>query len=127
MNGALFPGGAVDIAAPSQYLTVVETVYNHAIQANQAKPGSFVLHGTCLGFEELAVVTANNASVLTSFNAENISLPLIFTPYAQKSRMFGQAPPFIMDIFSSQPVTMNNHEEGVSPATFAVRSEKGPF
>jgi len=127
LNGALFPGGGVDIATPSTYLTVVETIYNHAIQANKAKPGSFVLHGTCLGFEELAVVTANNADVLSSFNAENVSLPLDFTSYASQSKMFGNAPAYIMEIFETKPVTMNNHQEGVSPATFQATPALNSF
>jgi gamma-glutamyl hydrolase len=65
--------------------------------------------------------------VLTSFNAENISLPLNFTAAAKSSRMFGSAKKYIRDIFADEPVTMNNHQSGVSPATFAAYPQLSSF
>ena len=47
-------------------------------QAND-KGDYFPLWGTCLGFELLSVLTADNDSVISPVDAENISLPLTFT------------------------------------------------
>jgi len=46
---------------------------------------------------------------------------LDFTPEYQQSRLFGNAPKEIIDIFANpnNPVTMNNHMWGVSPEDFS--------
>ena len=56
-------------------------------------------------------------NVLTSFDAENISLPLQFTDYGMQSEMFQFAGPQVASTFKL-PITMNNHVYGVSPESF---------
>jgi len=55
---------------------------------------------------------------LSTFDAENYTIPLNFTPALSTSRIFKDAPRDVVTILSMQPVTMNNHQFGVSPATF---------
>lgn len=42
------------------------------------------MHGTCLGFETLAVIASNNRSILADFDAENMPTPLFPTDKAKK-------------------------------------------
>jgi len=50
--------------------------------------------GTCMGFQLLSILGANNHSVLeeNAFDSENLPLALNFTEAASQSRMFGGAP-----------------------------------
>jgi len=45
-------------------------------------------------------------------------MPLIFTPAASTSRLFGHAPSQVMDAFATQAVTDNYHHNGISPKSF---------
>ena len=49
------------------------------------------LHGTCLGFETLAVIASGNHSILSDFDAEDYASPLYPTELAGKSRFFRRA------------------------------------
>lgn len=42
------------------------------------------LHGTCLGFEVLAVIASGNHSVLEEFDSEDLPSPLFYTDEAPK-------------------------------------------
>ena len=44
----------------------------------------FQLHGTCLGFETLAIIAAKNHSILEEFDSENLPSPLFYTDVAAK-------------------------------------------
>jgi gamma-glutamyl hydrolase len=114
LNGVLLPGGGSDMSVPSPYRTAVETVWAYVTKANAAGD-YFPLWGTCQGFEQIAVLAAGNVSVLSRFDAENISLPL--TAVAA-GRMYAHAPAVVETLLTTLPVTMNNHQWGVSPADF---------
>ena len=116
INGVLFPGGGADLDNTTLYQSG-QYLYNLAIEANN-KGDYFPIFGHCMGFELLNIITSENFNILGNFNAENVTLPLNFTTQAHKSRLFGNAPADIIKIFSSEPVTMNNHQEGVSPSAF---------
>lgn len=47
------------------------------------------MHGTCLGFETLAVIASKNHSILADFDAENMPTPLFPTDKAKKRCVFG--------------------------------------
>jgi len=115
INGFLLPGGGTNFEKDQQYWLILNTFYNLAVQANQ-QGDYFPVWGTCQGFEELCVLQSQNQNLLASFNSENYTVPLNFTPLAKTSRLFGSAPSNIVDILGSQPVTMNNHQYGVAPA-----------
>jgi gamma-glutamyl hydrolase len=55
---------------------------------------------------------------LTPFYAENVSMPLELTSKASSSRWLGSAPANILNILTTQDVTLNNHQYGVSPDSF---------
>ena len=123
LNGALFTGGGAEFVDQSGRLTeygaagmaILDEVRS-AHENNETWP----LWGTCLGFEFINVLVAYpDTSVLTGgWDSENYTIPLEFTAAASKSRMFGSAPPNVLSIFSTQPVTMNNHHSAVDVKTF---------
>lgn len=76
--------------------------------------------GTCLGFESIVRASSNDETILSQFDAENIALTLKFTDGAEKiGRMFdvqrfGKNVQQIYKNLQTQPITMNNHQWGVS-------------
>jgi len=125
INGLLFPGGGADLDHTKLYDSAAY-LYNLALQAND-NGDYFPIQGHCMGFELLNLITSQNTSLLTRFNAENISLPLMFYPNYKNTRLFGNAPQTILDIFTKQAVTMNNHQYGVGPASYPAGSRLGDF
>jgi len=101
------------------YWQSLQTIWNYMMTVNQ-KGDFFPLWGTCQGFEQVCVLAASNASVLTGpFDSENYSVPLNLTAAAASSRLFQAAGPTLMNVLATESVTMNNHVYGVTPAAFA--------
>eukprot|EP01113_Clastostelium_recurvatum_P036048 TRINITY_DN5090_c0_g1_i3.p1 TRINITY_DN5090_c0_g1~~TRINITY_DN5090_c0_g1_i3.p1 ORF type:complete len:319 (-),score=58.44 TRINITY_DN5090_c0_g1_i3:41-976(-) len=117
INGLLYAGGA-DIINHTLYYNASLYMYSKAIKSNDAGD-VFPLWGTCLGFELLSMMAGGgNISILTHFDAENISLPVTFYPGARDSRMLGNLSKQLYDDMEKQPITENYHHFGVSPENF---------
>lgn len=97
----LFPGGGQNLVT-SRYFEIAKQVYQHSINVSarltRSKTALLLLNlqatdsgqvwpvwGTCLGFEALNVITANE-NVLFEVDAENYSIPLQFTEGQQIDR-----------------------------------------
>jgi len=127
INGIVFPGGGDYFTVPSPFYTTLTTLWDLIVDAN-INGDYFPVWGTCFGFELLNILVSKNLNILGHFNSENYTIPLNFTSFATSSRLFGfneswfAGKSFITpDIFHSllsQPITMNNHQAGVSPDTF---------
>eukprot|EP00590_Aulacoseira_subarctica_P005037 CAMPEP_0172433398 /NCGR_PEP_ID=MMETSP1064-20121228/67993_1 /TAXON_ID=202472 /ORGANISM="Aulacoseira subarctica , Strain CCAP 1002/5" /LENGTH=284 /DNA_ID=CAMNT_0013181301 /DNA_START=77 /DNA_END=931 /DNA_ORIENTATION=- len=111
VNGILFPGGATTDMPSS-----AKRIWNLAKEAND-NGDFFPLWGTCLGFELMVMLAADDNSIMHSgFDSYNISLPLFFTKEAPSSRMFQSKK--IRNIAESNNITMNNHQNGIEPNRF---------
>ena len=119
VNGALFMGGGAKLPPAARRL------WTNAVAAN-ARGDTFPVWGTCLGFEWMMQLASGDDGILTSgFDSENLTLPLNLTAGAPTSRMLKPAAampvPFdgrsIYDALAL-PVTMNNHKNAVTPASF---------
>eukprot|EP01112_Ceratiomyxa_fruticulosa_P000019 TRINITY_DN0_c2_g1_i3.p1 TRINITY_DN0_c2_g1~~TRINITY_DN0_c2_g1_i3.p1 ORF type:complete len:317 (-),score=54.86 TRINITY_DN0_c2_g1_i3:74-1024(-) len=119
INGVAFPGGGVDFGNEPQYMNTINSLWNWAITAN-TNGDYFPVWGTCMGFQEICMLQSGNWSLLSYYNSENYTVPLNFTSIASASRMFSNAPNGIYNALATQPITMNNHQYGVSPQTFAA-------
>ncbi|KAM9827315.1 LOW QUALITY PROTEIN: gamma-glutamyl hydrolase-like [Neosynchiropus ocellatus] len=93
INGVLFPGGSASLFS-SGYQRAAKFFYNLAIEANN-RGDYFPVWGTCLGFEQLAVLTSNK-SVLVRTNTTGMPMPLNFTDEAKTSRIFKGFPAELM-------------------------------
>lgn len=128
LNGLLYPGGGADLADPtSPFLVAATHLYNLALASND-QGNYFPLWGTCLGFQTLSVMTAKSSSVLASgFDSENLPLTLDMMAAAKSSRIYGTAPAEIYTTLTTEAVTMNNHQDGVTPASFTSNPNLAAF
>jgi len=125
VNGILFPGGGSDLNGTPLY-EAGKYLVELATEAND-NGVYFPIQGHCMGFELIHMIISRNMTILTHYDAENITLPLLFSPVAKTSRMFSSAPQQIMDILAKEPVTMNNHQWGVGDAQYGDNSYLSGF
>lgn len=71
------------------------------------------MHGTCLGFEALAVIVSRDVDILSSFDSFDNASPLILTEDGQSgSAFFGSLPGEVLQAVQEKPLTMENHGRG---------------
>eukprot|EP01137_Pigoraptor_chileana_P023773 Opistho-2@90644 len=121
INGLLWPGGNTDVDAASVYQQRSKFLYDLAVKAN-AVGDFFPIWGTCLGFEQLSLITSGDEAILGDFDADNATWPLHFTPEAAASRMFGAATPSVIAAFEREAICENLHEHGVVPEKYATNA-----
>jgi gamma-glutamyl hydrolase len=132
LNGILFTGGSAnfwinnsnppvlspDYAAKGCYL------YNLVKQSNDQ--GKFYpLWATCLGFELIHVCENNAYGTIGNFNGEpSYTTVSYFTAAANASQIFtsqsAQWGQQIMNIMSTQNVTLLSHSHGISPSAYQI-------
>jgi gamma-glutamyl hydrolase len=112
-NGILFPGGNQGIDPSDIYTEEGEILWNLAKHAND-RGDHYPIWGTCLGFEELAVLETGNGDVISlDVMATNLALPLHFTPGARASRLFRSFPPKLLTALAKENLTFNSHDHGL--------------
>ena len=100
-------------------MTAVGHLWSLALDAND-KGDYFPVWGTCLGFETISVLAAQDPSVLESgFDSEDLPLALTLTPAAAGSALIGSAPSTVREYMTTLNVTMNNHQDGCVPTHHA--------
>uniref|UniRef100_A0A3Q3G2L3 folate gamma-glutamyl hydrolase n=1 Tax=Labrus bergylta TaxID=56723 RepID=A0A3Q3G2L3_9LABR len=102
------PGGSASLTT-SGYARAAKIFYDLAIDANQ-RGDYFPVWGTCLGFEQLTVLTSGK-NLLVNTNTSNIPLHLDFT---NDSRLFKGFPAELMKDLASEPLTANVHKWSIS-------------
>ena len=71
------------------------------------------LHGTCLGFEALAIIVSRDADILSGFDSYDNASPLILTEDGQSgSAFFGSLPGELLQAVQEEPLAMENHGRG---------------
>jgi gamma-glutamyl hydrolase len=131
INGLLLPGGGANISTGSVLNSAGRVLYDLALAATDAGD-PFPIWGTCMGFQFLTILTAQNDSVLCSdcFNTEGLSLPLNFTSVAASSQLFGGLAKNNPELFAATAVeglTANTHHDGVFPSTYAANQRLADF
>jgi len=117
-NGILFPGGNQGIDPSDIYTEEGEILWNLAKQAND-RGDYYPIWGTCLGFEELAVLETGNANAISlDVAATNLALPLRFTRGAKRSRRFQSFPRTLVRALQTQSLTFNSHDHGLLVSTY---------
>lgn len=119
VNGILFTGGGADLFLNQTYVQTASYLFEKVV-ASASGPNPVALHGTCMGFQTLAIVAARNDSVLcrNCYNSENISWPLNLTAEGAKSPIFTEAPSSVVETFTKENSTLNLHHDGVPPAVY---------
>ena len=122
LAGVLFTGGGVPLVKGTPYYETARAVYEHALREGDAgRP--YPVFGICLGYELLSILAADDERVLaTGYDASNYALPLVFTPAARTSAMFGGASDELLAAFQKENITLNDHVCGIPPETFATNA-----
>ncbi|CAD7006574.1 unnamed protein product [Ceratitis capitata] len=108
INGVLMPGGATFFNQSSGYADAGHHIYNIAIEMNER--GTYMpIWGTCLGYELLVYLTANNTDLRNDCSSSAQALPLEFEKDFQNSRLFAKASDEVIHILSTYNVTANFH------------------
>jgi predicted alpha/beta superfamily hydrolase len=127
LNGLIYTGGGQSLAFDTPYFQTSYWFFQRALQS-AAEGDPFPLWGTCQGFQLLSIMSAYNLSVLEGgFDSENLPLSLDFAVARDQSRIFSSLPPQVYDILASENVTMNLHQFGVTPATYASNPKLSTF
>ncbi|XP_078072379.1 gamma-glutamyl hydrolase-like [Mustelus asterias] len=124
INGLLLPGGGANLKT-SQFSKNAALFYKLALQANNDGT-HFPIWGTCLGFEELTVITSGK-KLLINTDTSNVPLPLNFTKDAKDSRMFKDFPVDLMKALAVEPLTLNSHRWSLSVKNFTNNTELRNF
>eukprot|EP00051_Salpingoeca_urceolata_P033869 m.22572 g.22572 ORF g.22572 m.22572 type:complete len:320 (+) comp6862_c0_seq1:133-1092(+) len=128
LNGLLIPGGGQDLKDPkNNFLRIASQFVSLSTKAFDANGEVFPIWGTCLGFETLSVAIGSSAALDGGFDSENLPLPLTLAEAASTSRLLGSAPSKIINALITQNTTMNNHQSGVTPATYASNKALSGF
>ncbi|KAI3355446.1 hypothetical protein L3Q82_018282 [Scortum barcoo] len=124
INGILYPGGGVSLLS-SSYERSAQIFYELAIEANK-RGDYFPIWGTCLGFEQLAVLTSQN-TLLAKTNTQGMSLPLNFTNEIKDSRLFKKFPTELMKALATEPLTVNAHRWSLGVLSYNTNNELKKF
>ncbi len=112
-NGLLFPGGNQGIAPSDVYTEEGDILWTLAEESND-RGDYYPVWGTCLGFEEFAVLETDSDDVIDiNIQAQNLALPLRFTGSAAGSRLFASFTPDLLAAIQEQSITFNSHEHGL--------------
>eukprot|EP00930_Biecheleria_cincta_P091285 TRINITY_DN80817_c0_g1_i1.p1 TRINITY_DN80817_c0_g1~~TRINITY_DN80817_c0_g1_i1.p1 ORF type:complete len:346 (-),score=35.87 TRINITY_DN80817_c0_g1_i1:158-1195(-) len=121
LNGIVFTGGGLDLAdTSSPYYRTGKYIFDWVKHTND-QGIYYPLTGHCMGFQYLAILASgDNSSVLlrNSFDSEDLSLALSWTPAANASSWLRRMPGSIKKTFSEEPSTTNLHHDGVTTASF---------
>lgn len=115
INGILLPGGAADITS-SSYQRAAKIFYELAIDANK-RGDYFPIWGTCLGFEQLSLLTSNETT-LSRTNTTGLPMVLNFTQDAAGSKLFKDFLPETLQDLATEPMTVNIHKWSVAMKTY---------
>jgi gamma-glutamyl hydrolase len=119
INGVLLPGGGADIGNMTAFGKATKLVYDSVLEMNTAGD-VFPLYGTCMGFQQLVLLTAETDSVICEkcYDSEGTPLPLDFTPAARSSKFFKDMAPDLYDALGKENITENSHHDGINPEVF---------
>ncbi|XP_074505564.1 gamma-glutamyl hydrolase isoform X3 [Sebastes fasciatus] len=124
INGLLLPGGDVDLQT-SLFSRAAKIFYNLALKANDAGD-YFPVWGTCQGFQQLSVLTANK-NLLTLTDTMAVALPLTLTPAAQSSRLFRSFPKDLLQSLAEENITSNFHKWSLSMQNYSRNAKLKRF
>jgi len=117
VNGLLLPGGDANFSPGLPFYDGAHHLVQMAMEANR-QGTYFPVLGICQGMQMLTVMLAGSncsAIAINAFDSENLSLPLDFTPAADSSMLWGEAPLWVKESVTQRNLTFNNHDDGLPP------------
>lgn len=124
VNGVLFPGGDSDVAN-SPYQKNARAVFEYTMrERNQGR--YFPLWGTCLGFQQLAVLAAGTDLVLSP-SSGTWDVPLALPDLDRGGRMTESIPDDLFQIATVKPLVYHAHYNCVSEDAFEINTKLKDF
>ncbi|XP_042868774.1 gamma-glutamyl hydrolase-like [Penaeus japonicus] len=117
INGLVFPGGSASITPKSGYGRAGRLLYDLLLESS-ANGTVLPLFATCLGFEMLMYLHANNTNPLTRCKAQNRADPLFLRTGWETSQLLGNVSEEILHTLTTTNATSNFHKYCVTPQTF---------
>lgn len=125
INGLIFPGGGSELVKTPLFYAG-QYLYQLALEAND-RGVYFPIMGHCMGFQFLCMITSGDWDILEHEEVEDMGLHLNFTNLAYTSRIWKDAPKWVMNTLGTQPVTMNYHHWGVGEHRFRNNAKLNAF
>jgi gamma-glutamyl hydrolase len=124
VNGVLFPGGGADIGNKTAFAKSSKLIYDSVLEMNKAGD-YFPLYGTCMGFQQLVVLTSESDSIICPhcYDSEGMPLPLDFTPEARASKLFKGMDSSLYAALGKENITENSHHDGIDPSSFVTNQQ----
>lgn len=128
INGLIFPGGGTSFSKGTRFREAAQLLLNLALAAND-RGDPFPIHGTCLGFQLLHSLVADDESVLCvrCYKTEGTPLPLNFTTDARKSKLFSEMSPALYKALGTDKITENSHSSGVNSSAYSKSKKLADF
>merc|ERR1712166_3436 len=129
INGLVMPGGGADLSNTTAFRQSGQVLYDLAIRAND-NGVRFPIWGTCMGFQFLALLTAQDDSILCKacFDSDGTPMPLTFAePAASHSALFAGLSAELKHKLATKNLTENSHHDGIFPATFKTNGRLESF
>ncbi|CAK0784110.1 hypothetical protein CVIRNUC_007313 [Coccomyxa viridis] len=118
VNGLLIPGGGQNLSPGHPFYDTAAELFRMTLAANDAG-GYMPLHGTCLGFEALAIIVSGDTKILSKFDSYDNASPLILTEDGQSgSAFFSSMPRDLFQAVQEEPLAMENHGKGLGMKKF---------
>lgn len=108
IHRVVFPGGAVWFNQTNGFSEAGRHIYEIASDMND-NGEFFPIWGTCLGFELLTYLSADDNEHRSDCSSDKQALHLDFKEGFRQSTMFKRASDEIVNILSTEPVTSNFH------------------
>ncbi|GIY86156.1 gamma-glutamyl hydrolase [Caerostris darwini] len=118
INGILFPGGG-DILKSNGYGRTGQIIYDIATRMND-NGDFFPIWGTCLGFELLNYLAANDTLWMKSCAAEDLPTNIEFVNGYKNSRMFQDLDMPLKNKMNSENVTIHYHQWCLTPQNYSL-------
>jgi gamma-glutamyl hydrolase len=125
INGIIFPGGGSELVRTPIFYAG-QYLYHLALQAND-RGVHFPIFGHCMGFQLLSMIQSEDFDILEAEEVEDQGIPLNFTSLAHTSRIWGNAPAWVMKTLATEPITMNYHHWGVGLQRFQQNAKLNNF
>lgn len=121
-NGLLLMGGVLadKTFEMTEYYEVAKYVYRKTMEMN-AQGDPFVLWGTCQGFQMIWRAAADNFTAMSNgfVGMHPLMMRVNMTTFANGSRMLGNTPDEILSALTQRNVTLNWHQRGATPQSYA--------
>ncbi|GMH14361.1 hypothetical protein Nepgr_016202 [Nepenthes gracilis] len=124
VNGVLFTGGW---AKSGLYFETVKEVFKKVLERND-KGKYFPCYAICLGFELLTMIVSKDNNILERFHATDQASTLQFVRSANtEGTVFQRFPPELLKKLSTDCLSMQNHQYGISPERFTGNTRLSGF